>query len=165
MTTLILRNAASGAALAIPADSIAVNVAAGGDVTLTLDGEALGVLLQSAAELVPARQSEAASSKVAHDWWQAAKRAGIDRPMAYLSPNIPAGYDTVLGYLVKHNPEALALIQDPAVDTQRDGFWLTRRTRLYGKEPAKVTAPTVLRSQGIETVNAYPVELLELRLG
>jgi hypothetical protein len=101
----------------------------------------------------------------------------------YMSPVPSRGWDTVLGYLAKNNPEALAIHYDHAEDTQRDGFWLTHkmkqkvaargiRYRVWScaaggprTTPLKVPAPAVLRERGIETVNAYPVCLLRERLG
>jgi hypothetical protein len=74
-------------------------------------------------------------------------------------------YDTALGYLARVNPEALRLIPDYTADTQRDGFWLSHRTRAQGLAPFKVRAPKVLVEEGIEYVNAYPVGVLRMRFG
>jgi hypothetical protein len=77
----------------------------------------------------------------------------------------PPGYDTVLGYLVKRNPEALELIEDPAEDTKRDGFKLCHMAGQRGCRVVKVAAPPILQERGITEVNAYPISLLRLRLG
>lgn len=82
----------------------------------------------------------------------------------YWSPCAP-GWDTVLGYLSKHNPEALALMDEDAEATLRDGYWLTHRCKKLGITPRKVQAPVVLIRQGIFEVNSYPILLLEQRLG
>lgn len=88
------------------------------------------------------------------------------RPMSdFLSP-IPTQYtdhDTVLGYLARHQPYVLDLMDPKAEVTARDGFWLTHRCREQGFRPLKVPAPLFLAEQGIEHVNAYPVTLLRQR--
>jgi hypothetical protein len=45
-----------------------------------------------------------------------------------ITPNVPDGYDTVLGFLARHHPDALECFDytDPAT-TQRDGWWLSHR--------------------------------------
>lgn len=80
----------------------------------------------------------------------------------YVSP-CPEGYDTILGYLAKHNPEALELIDKDPDATQRDGFWCMHRSRERGITVQKVAAPKFLAKFGIDEVNAYPIELLEER--
>jgi hypothetical protein len=45
-----------------------------------------------------------------------------------VSPDVPAGFDTVLGYLAKCHPDVLDTFDyaEPSA-TQRDGFWLMHR--------------------------------------
>ena len=87
-------------------------------------------------------------------------------PLHYVSALCPPGWDTVLGYLAKTNPDLLNIMDRTPEATQRDGYWLTARTRKrYGVEPVKVPACLWLQRQGIETVNAYPLTLLRERLG
>ncbi|MER8418759.1 hypothetical protein [Mesorhizobium sp. M1329] len=83
----------------------------------------------------------------------------------YTSPEVPAGYDTVLNYLARTNPEALDLMGDPVADTQRDGFWLKHQASRRDLQITSVEAPAPLKEVGIEMVNAYPIELLRERLG
>jgi hypothetical protein len=71
----------------------------------------------------------------------------------YESPDVPAGFDTVLGYFSKNMPGAFELMDDPIIGTLRDGHWLV-----------KVPAPSSLMEMGINELNAYPVELLEERI-
>lgn len=72
----------------------------------------------------------------------------------------------MLGWVAKHRPELLAVGEfEFAENTLRDGWWLAHRCREQGIAPVKVDAPSILREQGIEHVNAYPVRLLEQRLG
>lgn len=87
------------------------------------------------------------------------------RPAAdYMSPSlIPDGWYTVISYLARHNPEMLALLDHPAEDTQRDGFWLNHQCKQRGIRPTKVVAPKVLQELGVHHVNIYPVDLLRQR--
>jgi hypothetical protein len=86
------------------------------------------------------------------------------RPLAdFMSGHLPQGYDTVMGYLARTNPESVALLPDFVDDTQRDGWWLVHRSRRRGVRVIKVQAPLVLRERGIEVVNAYSVDLLRER--
>jgi hypothetical protein len=78
---------------------------------------------------------------------------------------VPPGWNTVLGYLAETNPEALFLMDPDAEATQRDGWWLTNQCRRECIVPIKVQAPAHLLQQGIFTVNAYPLRLLQQRLG
>jgi hypothetical protein len=83
-----------------------------------------------------------------------------------VSPDVPEGYDTVLGYLAKHHPEALDLFDYSVPEaTQRDGYWLAHRVKERGLEPVHVAAPPILAAQGIFQVRAYPVDLLQRRWG
>lgn len=82
----------------------------------------------------------------------------------YISP-CPEGYDTILGWMAKHRPEMLEMIDKEPEATQRDGFWCVHRCRERGIAVQKVPAPEFLAKFGIEEVNAYPTELLEERLG
>lgn len=86
-------------------------------------------------------------------------------PNPYASPGLPEGFNTVLGYLAEVNPEALDLMGDPVADTQRDGYWLKHQASRRDIQIVSVEAPAPLKDVGIETVNAYPIELLRKRLG
>jgi hypothetical protein len=87
----------------------------------------------------------------------------IDPRFAHcLSRGVPEGRDTVLGYLAKHHPEMLELMDfDRPCATARDGFWLAHRW----KQVEYVPAPDVLRAKGILRVRCWPVALLERRFG
>lgn len=77
------------------------------------------------------------------------------------------GYDTVLGFLSKHDPFILEMMVDPVEETQRDGFWLMHRARERGLPSLKVPAPKAVTDlyPSIETVKAWPVDLLKERFG
>ncbi|MFN4278283.1 MAG: hypothetical protein ACK4FJ_18475 [Ferrovibrio sp.] len=82
----------------------------------------------------------------------------------WASPEVPYGYDTVLGWLARNEPGILIHLEDPVEDTKRDGFWLCHRCREQGLNVIRVPAPPGLRQVGIEEVNAYPVELIRKRM-
>ncbi|MER9596095.1 hypothetical protein [Mesorhizobium sp. M0244] len=81
------------------------------------------------------------------------------------SPNVPAGYDTVLGHLNKTHPEIISLMDEPVSGTQRDGYWCTHQASRRQLGVVKVDAPPSMVEMGIATVNAYPIELLTERFG
>ncbi|MER9561018.1 hypothetical protein [Mesorhizobium sp. M0571] len=82
----------------------------------------------------------------------------------YQSPDVPDGYDTVLGYFSKNMPGAFELMDDPITGTLRDGHWLTHQASRRGIGIIKVPAPEPLVEIGINELNAYPVSLLQERI-
>ncbi len=82
----------------------------------------------------------------------------------FVSPDVPQGYNTVLGYLAETHPEMLDLMRDPLEDTVRDGYWLTHQAHKRDIQVHQVEASSYLRDHGIEQVNAYPIHLLAERL-
>lgn len=81
----------------------------------------------------------------------------------YIS-SVPEGYDTVLGYIAKNNPEMIAFDMWDAEATQRDGFWCKHECNRRDLPICKVVAPGILQDQGITLVNAYPVVVLRSRI-
>ena len=77
---------------------------------------------------------------------------------------LPYGYNTVVGYLAKHDPDQLRTLRDPVNDTSRDGFWCKARTKRKGYRVIKVQAPPALVARGITELNAYPNSVLAERL-
>lgn len=82
----------------------------------------------------------------------------------YLSP-CPPGYDTVLGFLAKHNPGILDLLDKEPDATRVDGVRLREAAKRRGLDWQKVEACPWLKAFGIETVNAYPIRLLADHFG
>lgn len=82
----------------------------------------------------------------------------------YLSPCQP-GYDTVLGYLAKHQPGTLELLDQVPDATIRDGFKLRALAIKRDLPVLKVDASPFLRSFGIEQVNSYPIRILVEHFG
>ena len=83
-----------------------------------------------------------------------------------ISPDVPEGHDTVLGYLAKYRPDVLDLFDyaDPQW-TIRDGYWLMHRARERNLGPVWVDAPPVFQRAGIFQVCAWPLGLLAKRWG
>lgn len=77
---------------------------------------------------------------------------------------LPYGYDTVVGYLAKHDPDQLRALRDPVNDTSRAGFWCKARTEREGYCVVKVPAPPAIVARGITELNAYPTSVLAERL-
>lgn len=78
----------------------------------------------------------------------------------YASPDLPDGYNTVLGYLAI---TADSRLSDDPKDTQRDGYWLATQCRRLDYEIVRVRACHAMAGKGVETVNAYPVHMLRER--
>lgn len=91
-------------------------------------------------------------------------RVDVDRHADAISPNVPEGYDTVLGYLAYHHPDVLDTFdyRDPC-QTTRDGYKLMHLARIEGAPVIWVEAPPCLREAGIDRIRAYPVEVLAKR--
>lgn len=83
-----------------------------------------------------------------------------DRMLMFASPNVPEGYNTVLGFLATHRHSNLS---DDPLATQRDGFWLTTQARERGLTTHRVVASHAMQAKGITKVNAYPLGLLAER--
>lgn len=79
----------------------------------------------------------------------------------YISPNVPKGYNTVLGYIEEGNPGFPdEMFKLNASSFQRDERKM-RAVASRRKIPiCRVTAPIALQEQGVETVIAYPVNLI-----
>lgn len=83
-----------------------------------------------------------------------------------VTPNVPEGYDTILGYLAKHHADILDTFDYTVPDaTVRDGFKLAYWARTAGYAARYVDAPPCLRAHDILSVRAYPVTLLQQRWG
>jgi len=82
----------------------------------------------------------------------------------YASPDVPKGYDTVLGYFSKNMPSAFEMMDDPITGTLRDGHWLTHQAHRRDIPVHKVRAPEALQEIGIGEINAYPKWLLAERI-
>lgn len=89
-----------------------------------------------------------------------------DKHAMALSPNVPAGHDTILGYLASYHPEILdAMDYTNPEATKRDGWWLMHQCTKHNVRVVYADAPPVLRACGITRVRCYPIELLARRFG
>lgn len=68
--------------------------------------------------------------------------------------DFPVGYETVLGYFERTNPEAFSLLYDPKEDLLEDEKWIECRC---------MTAGLLILNRG--DIKAFPVEMLSRRLG
>ena len=85
-----------------------------------------------------------------------------NRHSVAITPDVPDGFDTILGYLAKHDPDVLDQFDyyDPQA-TQRDGFWMMH----HATDRRVVSAPACLQMRGIKVVNAWPLSALQERFG
>jgi hypothetical protein len=83
-----------------------------------------------------------------------------------ISPDVPEGYDTLLGYLAKNHPGILDHVDyyDPTT-TMHWGWELANRCRLCEEKEARYAlAPDCFRDNpSIHTVRAYPLAILKWR--
>lgn len=91
-------------------------------------------------------------------------RVAPKRHEGYVSVDVPAGWQTVLGYLAIYLPEYLDTLDCSYPETtQRDGYKLAHWCKQEGYRERRVPAPYVLQAMGIDTVRAYPIALLDRR--
>ena len=83
-----------------------------------------------------------------------------DLEALYTSPNLPDGYDTVLGYLAREQPEIINLMSEPIGDTLKDSLSLKAKCVKADTLVETVDAPPALRERGIMQINAYPLDYL-----
>ena len=72
----------------------------------------------------------------------------------------PPGYDTILGYISKQNPETLDLLKDLFYDTRADAWRLRHMCQRDGLQIHSVEAPEIAHEDGQTSLPAFPVELL-----
>jgi hypothetical protein len=72
------------------------------------------------------------------------------------------GFDTILSYLARTNPEAFSLMDEPVHGTIREGFLVAQKARIRGLPIIRVVAPAHMRRRFPKAthVNAYPTHLL-----
>jgi hypothetical protein len=73
---------------------------------------------------------------------------------------VPAGYDTVFGFLAKHYPDVLTFMDETVDATEADERTLATWCREKGLATVEVKAPPSLHEAGVERVTAYPLTLL-----
>lgn len=88
-----------------------------------------------------------------------------DTVARFKSPRVPAGYNTILGYLAEKHPSFITQLGEEGIvaSTQRDGFWCKHRCAKRGLRVLKVKAPEAAKAEGFDKVNAYPVEVIAER--
>lgn len=90
--------------------------------------------------------------------------AVLSRHADAISCDVPAGWDTVLGYLAKVHPDVLDSFDYSVPEaTVRDGWKLSHMARKRGYAERYAVAPMVLQRAGVLAVRMYPVSLLAQR--
>jgi len=99
---------------------------------------------------------------------EVAQEAGLipspyERDLSQFQSACPAGFDTIIGWVSKNRYDIIENCGTAAWLHSRDGFWLSNQCKKRQRAIFKVEAPKVLRDQGIDHVNAYPIELIAER--
>ena len=79
----------------------------------------------------------------------------------YVSPDVPDGYDTYWGFMVKYHREAFDLIEDPIEDIREDVNLIVDYCEKRGISIASAYPPPTLVRQGAFVVRCFPVSVLE----
>lgn len=79
----------------------------------------------------------------------------------YISVGVRAGFDTILGYIARHNCEMLKLLGCPVEDFEDDRPDLARWAQEDGTPVLSVAACAVLLEMGKTQDLAYPIRHLE----
>ncbi|QPN27621.1 hypothetical protein I5770_02975 [Brucella sp. BO2] len=88
---------------------------------------------------------------------------------SYSSPNVPKGFNTVVGFFFDCYDWYPAAYDDEEGNAMKDreliryGEWCDKYARKLGLEVKEVEAPAALKVHGIMTLKAYPEALLEIR--
>lgn len=121
----------------------------------------MGELLDGLVEQMNKPQSEPQSEELN---WAECSTVSEELRLSCISSGVPEGYETVIGYYARYNPWALKMELDKPEATLRDGYWLMHRANERRIKVVKVPAPELFVSQGIDMVNAYPLNLLRERM-
>ncbi|QGA57010.1 hypothetical protein [Brucella sp. 2280] len=87
----------------------------------------------------------------------------------YSSPNVPKGFNTVVGFFFDCYDWYLAMYDDEEGNAMKDREliqyeeWCAKYARKLGLEVKEVEAPAALKVHGIMTLKAYPEGLLHIR--
>jgi hypothetical protein len=84
---------------------------------------------------------------------------GASRPQDFISHDLPAGHDTLWGWVAKWSPEDLAGL-DPVSSFARETNELKERSAAEGFSVFDVEAPRALRALGFTKVPAFDTQLL-----
>lgn len=85
-------------------------------------------------------------------------------PSPYRSPNVPAGYNTVLGYLAETNPNIFLIVKEPEKQWETEELWLQHQAHSRSVPLYKVDACPYLKKVGHVHSFAYPTSLLKERV-
>jgi hypothetical protein len=80
-------------------------------------------------------------------------------PHQFMTP-VPAGFDTVWGFLAKEEPHVLDLMQDPVRGLIVDQNKAQIHALLLGHDTHIVQSPAAVAARGIASVQAFTLEVL-----
>ncbi|MEJ5084964.1 MULTISPECIES: hypothetical protein [Brucella] len=82
----------------------------------------------------------------------------------YATPNVPEGYQTVLGYMFDQNPGIFTFVKNPKNAWKVEEAWLQAEAARRGLKLPRVRSPKYLSELGQSECWAYPLELLREKL-
>jgi hypothetical protein len=85
---------------------------------------------------------------------------GSSQLQDYITHNLPAGHDTLWGWVAKWSPEELAGMVDPVSRFACETRELQARSAAEGYSVVDVDAPRALRDLGLTKVPAFDTQLL-----
>jgi hypothetical protein len=85
---------------------------------------------------------------------------GSSQPQDYITHNLPAGHDTLWGWVAKWSPDELGGLVDPVSRFARETSELLARSAAEGFSVVDVEAPQALRALGFTKVPAFETQLL-----
>lgn len=101
------------------------------------------------------------------EWWTVTESDGTWRH-PYKSPNLPEGYNTVVGFFYDWTPCDAACYDDEGGNAMLDQTliniedWCVEYAEAFGLTVHDVEAPEALKAHGIATLKAFPTDLLHI---
>ena len=89
---------------------------------------------------------------------------GASRPQDFISRDLPAGHDTLWGWVAKWSPEELTGAADPVSSFAQETRELQQQSAAEGLSVVDVEAPQALRALGYTKVPAFDTQLLFMAL-
>jgi len=84
----------------------------------------------------------------------------LSTPQDFMSSNLPAGHDTLWGWVAKYSPDELTALIDPVRNLACDIQELQERSVAEGYSVVDVEAPRALQALGVTKVPAFDTQLL-----
>jgi hypothetical protein len=81
-------------------------------------------------------------------------------PQDFMSSDLPAGHDTLWGWVAKWSPDDLTALIDPIYNLACETKELQERSMAEGFSVVDVQAPRALQALGVDKVPAFDTQLL-----